>query len=89
MYSLEKEVKVLYHITGYKDPLQFAWLFDAIYNEQDIYVIHVDRNSPKDIHAKYHLYAGHHQNVFFLPSSPVTWGAVSYTHLTLPTIYSV
>jgi len=69
-----QQAKVLYHITGYKDSLQFMWLFLAIYNKQDLFIIHVDEKSPEKIHQEFRRCTGFQQNVTFLPSQPVVWG---------------
>lgn len=70
----KKRIKILYHITGYKDSLQFKWLFDAIYNEEDIYVLHIDQKAKESVHADFRNCTGFKSNVIFLPSISVTWG---------------
>lgn len=66
--------KILYHITGYKDPQQFEWLYKSIYNNIDLFIIHIDKKSPGEVHANYHAITGIKKNVIFLPSISVTWG---------------
>ena len=69
-----KRAKILYHITGYKHSSQFEWLFRAIYNDFDLFIIHVDKKSPRKIHREYKSVAGFKDNVIFLPSLAITWG---------------
>ena len=71
---MNRSAKILYHITGYKDPKQFEWLYKAIYNDYDFFIIHIDKKSPENVHATYHSIAGIKKNVIFLPSISVTWG---------------
>lgn len=66
--------KVLYNITGYKDVDQFSWLFSAIYNNHDSFLVHVDEKAPEAIHRGYRAVTGYRANVDFLPSLSITWG---------------
>lgn len=67
-------MKILFHITGYKCPEQFAWLYRAIYNQHDLFIIHVDKKSPKQVHAAFREITAEHANTHFLPSQSVIWG---------------
>ena len=69
-------MKILFHITGYKDPDQFSWLYSALYNESDLFVIHVDQKSPREVHAGFRSIVTGHANTHFIPSSPIVWGGV-------------
>ncbi len=71
---MKDDIKILYHITGYKKPHQFEWLYRAIYNEVDLFIIHVDKKSPGEIRSQYREIAGFKSNVIFLPCISVTWG---------------
>ena len=67
-------MKILFHITGYKRPEQFAWLYRAIYNEDDLFIIHVDEKSSQQIHKDFREITAGHANTFFLSSLSVIWG---------------
>lgn len=69
-----KSPKILFHITGYQNSRQFEWLFRAIYNENDLFLVHVDKKAPNDVHSQFRTIAGNRPNVVFLPSIAVTWG---------------
>lgn len=66
----------MFHITGYKDPDQFAWLYHAIYSESDLFVIHIDQKSPGEIHTGFRSITVGHANTYFIPSLPIVWGGV-------------
>ncbi len=67
-------MKFLFHITGYKRPEQFAWLYRAIYNRDDLFIIHIDQKTPRHVHEEFRKVAEGHFNTHFLPSINVTWG---------------
>ena len=67
-------MKILFHVTGYKCPEQFSWLYQAIYNRNDLFIIHVDKKSPQNVHRAFREIAREHSNTHFLPSIRVTWG---------------
>lgn len=69
-------MKFLFHITGYKDPGQFYWLYSALYNNYDLFVIHVDQKSSREVHAGFRAITAGHTNTYFIPSLPVVWGGV-------------
>jgi len=69
-------MKLLFHITGYKSPEQFSWLYNAVYSPGDLYAIHIDRNAPAVIQREYRAIVGDCQNVFFVPSIGVVWGGI-------------
>lgn len=71
---MSKNVKVLYHITGYQNSRQFEWLYRAIYNEHDLFVLHIDKKAPSHIHDEFRRITGTKPNVSFLPSLSVVWG---------------
>ena len=66
--------KILFHLTGYHKSYQFEWLFRAIYNQNDLFVLHIDKKSPIGVHFQYRKIVRDKPNVVFLPSIPVTWG---------------
>ena len=69
-----RTMKIFFHITGYKSPRQFSWLFNAIYNSGDIYVVHVDQKASDEVHSQFRRIAGDSDNVIFSPSINISWG---------------
>lgn len=69
-------MRILFHITGYKDPGQFAWIYRALYNERDLFVIHIDQKSSEEIHKGFRSIVAGHTNTRFVPSLPIVWGGV-------------
>ena len=79
-------MRILFHITSYKDPDQFAWLYRAIYNEYDLFIIHVDQKSSGEVHSGFRSLAAGHQNTHFIPSLPVVWGGLGLIQAELAAI---
>lgn len=79
-------MKFLFHITGYKNPDQFAWLYRAIYNENDLFVIHVDQKSPGEVHSGFQALANGHENTHFIASLPIVWGGIGLIQAELAAI---
>lgn len=76
-------MKIAFFITAHKLERQFEWLFNAIWNPNDIFVIHVNRNSPDAfVSALQDITAGR-PNVFYLWRIPITWGGWSIVEATL------
>ena len=67
-------MKIFFCITGYKRPDQFNWLYRAIYNEDDIFLIHIDEKSPASVHRDFREITDAHPNTHFVPSIPIVWG---------------
>jgi Core-2/I-Branching enzyme len=79
-------VNVAYFISLYKMPGQFAWLWQALYNEQDCFVLHVDRNAADETRRAVEQIVGARDNVRFLPSIPTAWGGWSLCQTELDAI---
>jgi len=79
-------MKLLYHITGYKQPEQFRWLYEAIYNQRDLFIIHVDEKSPAEVHSGFRSIANCHANTHFIPSIPIAWGGTGLIRAELAAI---
>jgi hypothetical protein len=73
-------MKIAYFIMIHHMFSQFCWLFDAVYTEDDIFLIHVDKKADKDFYDQVKSYAGSRTNVRFLPQRAITrfgWSVVS------------
>lgn len=70
-------MRLAYSISGYKDPDQFAWLFGAIADARDSFIIHIDANSPAAIHDGFRAitdpHAQAHGNVHYIEPEPIVW----------------
>lgn len=79
-------MNLAYFITAYKHPRQFHWLFQAIYSQDDIFLIHVDRKAPKQVHYDVRAICGDYPNVHFMASEVIAWGGWSLSGVTLKAI---
>lgn len=79
-------MRLLFHITGYKRPDQFAWLYRAVFNEEDLFIIHVDQKAPGAVHAAFRSITKDHPNTRFIPSVPIVWGGTGLIQAELATI---
>ena len=68
-------MKILFHITGYRLPEQFAWLYQALYNKKDLFIIHIDKKTPPHIYNEFLRITDGHVNTHFIPRIKVTWGS--------------
>jgi Core-2/I-Branching enzyme len=75
-------LKLAYYIAAHHKAYQFEWLFKALYNETDLFIIHIDKKSPREFQLaienivrtqeKFTL-----KNTVFLPPRRVNWGGWS------------
>lgn len=79
-------MRILFHITGYRDPGQFYWLYRAIYNKHDIFVIHIDKKTSPEVHYGFRSITYGHQNTHFIKSLPVIWGGTGLIQAELEAI---
>ncbi len=79
-------MRIFFYITGYKRPDQFSWLYQAIYNDRDIFLIHIDKKSPPDVHRDFRAITSAHPNTHFVPSIPIVWGGTGLIQTELAAI---
>ena len=79
-------MRTAYFIALHHKPNQFRWLFEAIYNPEDVFCIHVDHKSTSAFTAEIRAYIGTRPNVAFLKSRPVIWGGWSQVAVELEAI---
>jgi hypothetical protein len=84
--NARRAVKVVYFIALYKQPRQFAWLWRALQNPVDYFIVHIDRNAPPEIHNEVRRIAGERDNVRYLQSIPTAWGGWSLCRIELDAI---
>lgn len=68
---------IAYLILAHRAPEQLRRLVETVHHERNIYMIHVDRKSPDDIHAGARALARRFPNVHVLPSRIVNWSCWS------------
>jgi hypothetical protein len=79
-------MKTAYFIALHHKINQFRWLFEAIYSEDDVYCIHVDRKSDNKFYEEVKNYVGSRANVTFLQPKLMTWGGWSQVAIELDAI---
>lgn len=70
-------MKIAYFIMLHHKISQFRWLFEAIYSEDDVYCLHVDRKSGEEFYKQVQRYVGARPNVAYLRPRSVAWGGWS------------
>ena len=75
-------MKLAYYIAVHHKPYQFEWLLKALYNETDLFLIHVDKKSPNGFQAAIQGIVRAQQthtqdNIVFLPRRRINWGGWS------------
>jgi len=66
-------MQLAYAISGYKQPGQFRWLLGAIWDERDVFAVHIDARTPPPVFDAFRRIAGERRNVLFVPRRPVVW----------------
>jgi len=68
---------IAYFLLLHRYPEQFERMLKAIYNEKNIYLIHVDRNSGSDVKRYIETCTIDYPNIHFLESKGLLWGGYS------------
>lgn len=74
---------IAYFILVHRYPNQFKRLFKAIYDPNNVYVIHVDKRSDKTLHKELKTFLVDFSNVHILPRQNVVWGGYSMVDVEL------
>lgn len=67
-------MRIAYHISVHSKPYQFKWLFDAIYNSEDIFAVHIDKKTSKPTADAIVEIVGDKPNVHFNKKRSVIYG---------------
>lgn len=67
-------MRIAYHISVHHKPLQFKWLFDTIYNSEDLFAIHIDRKTPEPTAKAFFDIVGNRPNVHLSKEHSVIYG---------------
>lgn len=72
-----KIIKIAYLILVHRLPLQFKRLFNAIYDSDNYYLIHIDKKASHKIGKEIATFLAIYPNVFISTSENITWGGYS------------
>jgi len=76
-------MKLAYFIAAHRLERQFEWLFRAVWNPDDVFVIHLSKSTPNECIREVHRMAEGYPNVHFLQPMQVTWGGWSLSEVQL------
>lgn len=76
-------MRIAYLITAYDHEREFRWLFNAIYHQQDIFAIHIDKKTPEDSYQLFRAITADRPNVQFMPRISVVWGGWGLSQVAL------
>jgi Core-2/I-Branching enzyme len=79
-------MKIAFFIAAHRLERQFDWLFKSIWNQQDIFLIHVSAVASDDFVREVQRITRVRPNVHFLPRMPITWGGWSLVEMNLAAI---
>ncbi len=75
--SPEKTINIAYLILVHRLPNQFKRLFEAIYEKENHYLIHIDKKAEQELGAEVESFLKDYPNVYILKSENVIWGGYS------------
>lgn len=73
----KKTINIAYLILVHRLPDQFKRLFEAIYETENHYLIHIDKKAEKELGTEVELFLKDFPNVYILKSENVIWGGYS------------
>ena len=79
-------MRIVFFIALHRFEHQFEWLFNAISNPRDIFLIHVDETSPEPFLSEIRRITAGCPNVTLVPRRPITWGGWSLVKMALEAI---
>jgi hypothetical protein len=72
-FSLNKEVNIAYLILVHRFPEQFKTLFKSIYEQNNYYLIHIDKNSDISLHEDIKYFIKDYKNTYIMESENIVW----------------
>jgi hypothetical protein len=81
-----RPMKIAFFIAAHRLERQFDWLFKSIWNEEDIFLVHICAAASDDFVREVRRVTKHCSNVYFLPRIPITWGGWSLVETNLAAI---
>jgi len=73
----EKTINIAYLILVHRLPNQFKRLFEAIYEKDNYYLIHIDKKAEQELGTEVEFFLKDYPNVYILKSENVIWGGYS------------
>jgi hypothetical protein len=73
----EKTIYIAYLILVHRLPNQFKRLFEAIYEKDNYYLIHIDKKAEQELGTEVEFFLKDYPNVYILKSENVIWGGYS------------
>lgn len=74
---LDDQIKIAYLILVHRFPKQFKRLFKAIYDQENYYLIHLDKKAESKTRADVEEFLVDYPNAYILESKNVVWGGYS------------
>jgi len=74
---LDDQIKIAYLILVHRFPKQFKRLFKAIYDQENYYLIHLDKKAESKTRADVEEFLADYPNAYTLESKNVVWGGYS------------
>lgn len=74
---LDDQIKIAYLILVHRFPKQFKRLFKAIYDQENYYLIHLDKKAESNTRADVEEFLADYPNAYILESKNVVWGGYS------------
>lgn len=71
------EYPIAFSILAHENALQLKLLFEAVYNSQNVYCIHIDKHAHRSLHDLAADIASCHGNVYVASSREILWGHIS------------
>jgi Core-2/I-Branching enzyme len=81
-----RRMKIAFFISAYKLERQFEWLFKSIWNQDDIFLVHLSTTATDEYVRKIQRITEGLSNVHFLPRMQITWGGWSLVEMNLAAI---
>jgi len=75
--SSKKTINIAYLILVHRLPNQFKRLFEAIYEDDNHYLIHIDKKAEQELGTEVESFLKDYPNVYILKSENVIWGGYS------------
>lgn len=82
--TADKQIKIAYFILVHRFPEQFKRLFNAVYDPENCYLIHLDKKTDDaNICKEVEDFLADFPNAYILESENVVWGGYSMVHVEL------
>ncbi len=76
-YESGKQIRIAYFILVHRFPDQFKRLFNAAYDKENHYLIHLDKKAGADVYQEVQHFLAGFANTYILESESVVWGGYS------------